>query len=182
METIFCSMYHRMKITNEDKAKIFNEYLGERFKTFELASEGAPISFLCRDHEDKEYYIYVEIPNEQYVSQRENTGIAIENKHFYTLYGMMSQNMNVFWYVAFEDGFMLFYLNDCLTPEQLNVLPEQTLIGVASALHIQKDQIKHDAGDGKSYITVAEKPKQPTIIGGSLDLELPKAKVTKRKK
>jgi len=171
-----------MKITNEDKAKIFAEYLGKRFKTFEVASEEAPISFLCTDHEDKQYYIYVEIPTEEYVSQRENTGIAIENKHFYTLYGMMSQGMNVFWYVAFNDGFILFYLNDCLTAEQLNVLPEQTLIGTASALHIQKDQIKHDTGDGKTYTTVASKPNQPTIIGGSLDLELPKAKVTKRKK
>jgi len=95
---------------------------------------------------------------------------------------MMSQGMNVFWYVAFEDGFMLFYLNDALTPEQLNVLPEQTLIGAASALHIHKDKIKHDTGDGKTYTTVASKPNQPTIIGGSLDLALPKAKVNKRKK
>jgi hypothetical protein len=170
-----------MKINNQDKAQIFAEYLGQRFKTFEVASEDAPISFLCRDHEDKEYYIYVEIPNEQYVSQRENTGIAIENKHFYTLYGMMSQGMNVFWYVAFNDGFMLFYLNDALTPEQLNVLPEQTLIGAASALHIHKDQVKHESGDGKSYITLASKP-EPAKIIGSLDLELPKAKINKRKK
>ena len=181
MKTIFYSMYHRMKISNEDKARIFHEYLGERFKTFELASEGAPISFLCRDYEDKEYYIHVEIPNEKYVSERENTGIAIENKHFYTLYGMMSQGMNVFWYVAFEDGFMLFYLNDCLTPEQLNVLPEQTLIGAASALHIHKDQIKHDTGDGKTYMTVASTPNQPTVIKGSPILGR-KPKTTKRKK
>jgi hypothetical protein len=178
-----------MKINNEEKAKIFNEYLGERFKTFELASEGAPISFLCRDHDDKEYYIYVEIPNEKYVSERENTGIAIENKHFYTLYGMMSQDMNVFWYVAFEDGFMLFYLNDSLTPEQLNVLPEQTLIGAASALHIHKDQIKHDNKDGKTYSTLASKLNQPTVIQGSLPMQgslpigrKPKARVSKRKK
>ena len=170
-----------MKINNEEKAKIFNEYLGERFKTFELASEGAPISFLCRDHEDKEYYIHVEIPNEKYVNERENTGIAIENKHFYTLYGMISQGMNVFWYVAFEDGFILFYLNDCITAEQLNVLPEQTLIGTASALHIQKDQIKHQTNDGKAYYTVAKKT-EPAKIQGSLDMTLPKAKVNKRKR
>lgn len=169
-----------MKISNEDKAKIFAEYLGKRFKTFEVASEDAPISFLCKDYEDKEYYIHVEIPNEKYVSQRENTGIAIENKHFYTLYGMMSQGMNIFWYVAFEDGFILFYLNDCLDPTQLNVLPEQTLIGVASALHIQKDQVKHESSDGETYATLASKPNQPTIIKGSL--ELPKAKINKRKK
>lgn len=171
-----------MKIYNKDKAQIFNEYLGARFKTFEVASEEAPISFLCRDHEDKEYYIHVEIPEEQYVSQRENTGIAIENKHFYTLYGMMSQGMNIFWFVAFNDGYILFYLNDCLTPEQLNVLPEQTLIGTASALHIHKDKIKHEAGDSK-YAQLSESSSEPTIIQGSLPLgKIPKAKVNKRKK
>jgi hypothetical protein len=171
-----------MKITNEDKTKIFNEYLGERFKSFEIASpDSAPVSFVATDHEGKEYFVYVEIPNEEYVSQRENTGIAIENAHFYHLYGMMSAGQNVFWYVAFSDGFMLFYLNDCLTPEQLNVLTEQTLIGVASALHIQKDQIKHDTGDGKTYATTVRKT-EPTIIKGSMDLTLPKAKVNKRKK
>jgi len=177
-----------MKVNNQDKAKIFAEYLGERFKTFEVASpDSAPISFVATDHEDKEYFIYVEIPKEEYVSQRENTGIAIENAHFYHLYGMMSAGQNVFWYVAFSDGFMLFYLNDCLTPEQLNVLPEQTLIGAASALHIHKDKVKHKMGDGSSYATLAAKPNQPTIIGGSLDLKLPlgrkpKARVNKRKK
>ena len=179
----FIRMYiQHMKINNQDKAKIFAEYLGQRFKTFEVASEDAPISFLCRDYDDKEYYVYVEIPNEKYVSQRENTGIAIENKHFYTLYGMMSQNMNIFWYVAFEDGYILFYLNDCLTPEQLNVMTEQTLIGVASALHIEKDKIKHDAGDGKSYIQAVSKP-APTKIQGSLPLgRVPKTRVSKNKR
>jgi hypothetical protein len=177
-----------MKVSNTDKTKIFAEYLGERFKTFEVASpDSAPVSFVATDHEDKQYFVYVEIPKEEYVSQRENTGIAIENAHFYQLYAMMSQGQNVFWYVAFSDGFMLFYLNDCLTPEQLNVLPEQTLIGAASALHIHKDKIKHKIGDGSSYATVAAKPNQPTIIGGSLDLKSPigrkpKARVNKRKK
>jgi hypothetical protein len=169
-----------MKIYNQDKAKIFAEYLGQRFKTFEVASENAPISFLCTDHEDKEYYVYVEIPNEQYISQRENTGIAIENAHFYNLYGMMSAGQNVFWFVAFNDGYILFYLNDCLTPEQLNVMTEQTLIGVASALHIEKDKIKHDVNNGKSYMTVASNT-EPTIIKGSLG-RVPKARVSKRKK
>ena len=171
-----------MKITNEDKTKIFAEYLGARFKTFEIASEDAPISFLCRDYDDKEYYVHVEIPNEQYVSQREHTGIAIENKHFYTLYGMMSQGMNIFWFVAFNDGYILFYLNDCLTPEQLNVLPEQTLIGVASALHIEKDKVKHDTSDGKSYTQVV-KSYQPTKIQGSLPLgRQPKNRVSRSKR
>ena len=172
-----------MIISNTDKTKIFAEYLGTRFKTFEVASENAPISFLCKDHEDKEYYVYVEIPNEKYVSEREHTGIAIENKHFYSLYGMMSQGMNIFWYVAMEDGYILFYLNDCLTPEQLNVLPEQTLIGTASALHIQKDQVKHSSADGKSYTTLASTPNQSNVIKGSPILgRVPKAKAIKRKR
>jgi hypothetical protein len=172
-----------MRVTNADKAQIFNEYLGARFKTFEIASpDSAPISFVATDHDDKQYFVYVEIPKEEYVSQRENTGIAIENAHFYQLYAMMSQGQNVFWYVAFSDGYMLFYLNDSLTPEQLNVLPEQTLIGAASALHIQKDQIKHDTGDGKSYVINKSKP-EPTIIQGSLPLgRVPKTRVSKRKK
>ena len=171
-----------MRITNQDKAKIFAEYLGARFKTFEVASEDAPISFLCRDYDDKEYYVYVEIPNEQYVSQREHTGIAIENKHFYTLYGMMSQGMNIFWFVAFNDGYILFYLNDCLTPAQLNVLPEQTLIGVASALHIEQDKVKHDTGDGKSYIQAVSKPSSTIIQGSPILGRKPKNRVSKSKR
>ena len=172
-----------MKINNQDKTKIFAEYLGARFKSFEIASpDSAPVSFVATDHDDKPYYVYVEIPNEKYVSQREHTGIAIENKHFYTLYGMMSSGMNIFWYVAFEDGYILFYLNDCLTPAQLNVLPEQTLIGVASALHIEKDKPKHDTGDGKTYTQVASSY-QPVKIQGSLPLgRQPKNRVSKRKK
>ena len=171
-----------MKINNQDRAKIFAEYLGQRFKTFEVASEDAPISFLCRDYDDKEYYVYVEIPNEQYVSQREHTGIAIENKHFYTLYGMMSQGMNIFWFVAFNDGYILFYLNDCLTPAQLNVLPEQTLIGVASALHIEQDKVKHDTGDGKSYIQAVSKPSSTIIQGSPILGRKPKNRVSKSKR
>ena len=172
-----------MKITNQDKAQIFNEYLGARFKTFEIASpDSAPISFVATDYEDKPYYVYVEIPNEKYVKDREKTGIAIENAHFYQLYGMMSAGQNVFWYVAMEDGYILFYLNDCLTPEQLNVLTEQTLIGVASALHIEKQEIKHDMGDN-SYATVKSKSKQPTTIQGSPILgRIPKNRVSKSKR
>jgi hypothetical protein len=172
-----------MKITNEDKAKIFAEYLGQRFKTFEVASEDAPISFLCKDYDDKEYYIHVEIPNEQYVKDRDKTGIAIENKHFYTLYGMMSAGQNVFWFVAFNDGYILYYLNDCLTPEQLNVLSEQTLIGVASALHIEQDKPKHAINDGKSYMQVSSTSNQPVKIQGSPILgRVPKNRVSKSKR
>ena len=172
-----------MKVTNQDKTKIFNEYLGARFKTFEIASpDSAPISFVATDHEDKQYFVYVEIPKEQYIKDRENTGIAIENAHFYHLYGMMSAGQNVFWFVAFNDGYILFYLNDCLTPEQLNVLPEQTLIGVTSALHIEKDKPKYDTGDGKSYTQVVNSY-EPTKIQGSLPLgRIPKNRVSKSKR
>jgi len=172
-----------MKITNEDKAKIFAEYLGNRFTTFEIASpDTAPISFVATDNENKQYYVYVEIPEEQYVSQRENTGIVIENAHFYHLYGMASAGQNVFWFTAFNNGFILFYLNDCLTPEQLNIMPEHTLIGVASALHIQKDTPKKDNGDG-TYIQATSTYKQPTVIQGSPVLgRKPKNRVVKSRK
>jgi hypothetical protein len=42
----------------------------------------------------------------------------------------------------YNDGYILFFLNDCLTPEQLKVTDEFTLIGVASALHIEYNQPK----------------------------------------
>lgn len=172
-----------MKFTNEQKAKIFNDWLGNRFKTFEVASDNAPISFLAKDNEDKEYYIHVNVAKELSINDnnRYETGIVIENKHFYTLYGMISQNMNVFWFEVFNDGYMIFYLNDTCTPEQLNVLEEVTLIGVTSALHVQRPIVKHENSDGETYATLVAKP-EPTLIKGSLDLELPKAKVSKRKK
>ena len=83
-----------MKFTNEQKTKVFNEWLGKRFKTFEIASpDTAPVTFLAKDNEGKDYYVYVNIANERSIkdNNRNQTGIIIENKHFYTLYGMMSQ-------------------------------------------------------------------------------------------
>ena len=175
-------MYQGMKITNEDKIKIFYEWLGPRFNTFEQASEDAPISFLAKDFDGKEYYVHVQVANERNVASREHTGIAIENTHFYQLYSMASQGLNMFWMEAFEDGYLLFYLNDCLTAEQLNVLPEQTLIGVASALHIEKPTTKYNSGDGKSYIQAVSKP-TPIVIQGSPILgRVPKTRVNKSKR
>jgi len=172
-----------MTFTNEQKAKIFHDWLGGRFKTFEVASEGAPISFLAKDNEDKEYYVFVNVAKELSINDnnRYETGIIIENTHFYHLYAMMSAGQNVFWFEVFNDGYMLFYLNDCCDPTQLNVLPEQTLIGVASALHIQRPIIKHESSDGKTYSTLASSPKQPIIIQGSPILGR-KPKSNKRKK
>lgn len=138
-------------ITNEDKIKIFYQWLGARFNTFEQASEGAPISFLAKDPEENEYYVHVEIAAEPSVKQREHTGIKIANTHFYHLYAMASQGQNIFWFEAFEDGYMLFYINDCLTPEQMKVTDEFTAIGVASALHVEKGQVATPSADGQSY-------------------------------
>jgi hypothetical protein len=175
-------MYQGMKITNEDKIKIFYEWLGPKFNTFEQASADAPISFLAKDFDGKEYYVHVQVANEQSVSSREHSGIAIENAHFYHLYGMASQGLNVFWMEAFEDGYLLFYLNDCLTPEQLNVLTEQTLIGVASALHVEKYKPKHVSSDGKSYVQSVSKPQHSPIVSSSPLGRVPKNRTTKRKK
>jgi hypothetical protein len=138
-------------ITNEDKIKIFYGWLGNRFNTFEQASEGAPVSFLAKDPENQEYYVHVEIANERSVTQRDKTGIKIANTQFYHLYAMASQGQNVFWFEAFEDGFMLFFLNDCLTPEQMKVTEEFTAIGVASALHIETPRVATPSTDGDSF-------------------------------
>ena len=138
-------------MNNEDKIKIFYQWLGPRFETFEQASEGAPISFLAKDPEGKEYYVHVEIANEPSVKDREQTGIKIANTQFYHLYAMASQGQNVFWFEAFNDGYMLFFLNDCLEPEQLKVTEEATYIGVAGALHIEKPAIINPSSNGESY-------------------------------
>jgi hypothetical protein len=138
-------------MTNEDKAKVFYQWLGERFPKFEIASEGAPITCLAKDTEDKEYYIHVEIANEPSVKDREMTGIKIANTQFYNLYAIASEGSNVFWFEAFADGYMLFFINDCLTPEQLKVTEEHTYIGVASALHIQKPAVTIPSTDGESF-------------------------------
>ena len=165
-----------MEFNNEQKASLFHHWLGGRFKTFEVASPEAPISFLAKDNEDKEYYVHVQVANEPSVKDRENTGIKIANTHFYTLYGMASQGMNIFWFEVFEDGYILFYINDCLTPEQLKVTDEFTMIGVASALHIEVPKVQYDSGD--TTYTIIKSP-EPQVIQGSFDIN--KTKVSKRK-
>jgi len=167
-----------MKFTNQQKAAIFHDWLGGRFKTFEVASENAPISFLTKDNEDKEYYIHVEVAEEKSVKEREHTGIKVANTHFYNLYAMISQGCNVFWFEVFEDGYILFYLNDCCTPEQLKVTEECTLIGVTSALHIELPKVVVSSNDA-TYTQLASTP-EPQVIQGSMNL--PKAKVIKRKR
>ena len=138
-------------MTNEDKTKIFYKWLGERFPKFEIASEGAPITCLAKDAEGKEYYIHIQIATEPSVKDREMTGIKIANTQFYHLYAMASQGQNVFWFESFEDGYMLFYLNDCLEPAQLKVTEEFTAIGVTSALHIESPKVATPSSDGESF-------------------------------
>jgi hypothetical protein len=166
-----------MKFTNEQKASLFHQWLGGRFKTFEVASDNAPISFLAKDNEDKEYYVHVEIAKEESILQREHTGIKIANTHFYHLYAMASQGQNMFWFEAFEDGYMIFFINDCLTPEQLKVTDEFTMIGVTSALHLELPKAQYDSGD--TTYTIVKSP-EPQVIQGSFDIN--KTKVSKRKR
>jgi hypothetical protein len=156
-----------MILDNESKAKVFYQWLGGRFKSFEIASDNAPISFLAKDNDDKEYYVHVQVANEKSVKEREHTGIKIANTQFYHLYAMISQDSNVFWFESFEDGYMLFYLNDCITPEQLKVTKEYTMIGVGSALHVESPKVT----------TPVETP-QYTYINPTV--ELPKLKQIKK--
>jgi len=115
----------------------FYYHLGDRFPVIEAASEGAPVTICAYDTENKEYYIYLDDKLENSIYQYDTTGIKIDNVHFYQLYGMASEGLNVFHMTLCVDGYALFYLNDCLTPEQLKVTEEFTLIGITSALHVE---------------------------------------------
>lgn len=161
-----------MTFNNEEKAKIFYKWLGERFKSFEVASDNAPISFLAKDNENKEYYVHVEVAKEESVRERELTGVKIANTQFYHLYAMISQGSNVFWFESFPDGYMLFYINDCLTPEQLKVTDEYTMIGVGSALHVEVPQSRINVVPTTNIpqppvnnIVLPQLSKMPTVTG-----------------
>ena len=54
---------------------------------------------------------------------------------------MVSEGLNVFHFEAFDDGFGLWYLNDC-TPESIKVVDDYTLIGISSVLHHEMIQSK----------------------------------------
>ena len=144
-----------MKINKKQTKLIteFSKHLGARFPVIEVASDNAPITIVAKDAEDKEYWLYLEDRLKESVYSNDTTGIKIENVHFYNLYALISQGSNVFWMSLYEDGYILFYLNDCLTPEQIKVTDTHTLIGVASSLHVEYS-----------------KP-QGTKILGSLDLK-----------
>ena len=130
-------------ILSEQQEKLiatFHKHLGARFPSVEVASPNAPITIVATDTEDKQYWIYLEDKLDTAIHGYDKTGVKIENVHFYHLHSLMSQGSNVFWMSLFQDGFILWYLNDCLTPEQLKITEEYTLIGVASALHIEYDK------------------------------------------
>ncbi len=130
----------KLSETQEKLIATFHKHLGNRFPIVEVASPDAPITIVATDTEDKQYWIYLENKLDESVYGYDKTGIKIENVHFYHLHALMSEGSNVFWMSLFVDGYILFYLNDCLTPEQLKVTSENTLIGVSSALHIEYDE------------------------------------------
>jgi hypothetical protein len=119
---------------------LFHKHLGSRFPVIEVASDNAPISICAYDTEDKAYWIHLEDKIDESIFGYDKTGIKISNVHFYQLYSMISEGSNLFWMSLFRDGYILFYLNDCCTPEQLKVTDEFTAIGVTSALHIHYDE------------------------------------------
>jgi len=127
-----------MEISKQTEQSIaeFYRHLGQRFKEVEVASEGAPITVCARDNEDKEYWIRLVNNLNTSVETRLHTGTTIENVVFYGLYSLVSNDQNVFHMELFNDGYILWYIND-LTPEQMRVTDEEVAIGVTSALHVQ---------------------------------------------
>ena len=127
-----------MKITKTLEKKIakFSEYLGARFKTIEIASEGAPITVVCHDEEDKQYMIRIEYNPKGSISSIKQTGIKFENVLFYQLYALVSNDQNVFMMKMFNDGYALWFLNE-LSPEEIKVTEEDTYIGITSVLHLE---------------------------------------------
>ena len=112
----------------------FYKHLGNRFKEIHEASEGAPITCMAVDEEGKEYYIRIVYNNNISSTSIQFSGTKVENKIFYQLYSMVSEGLNVFHFEAFEDGYCLWYLNDC-TPDSIKVVDDYTLIGISSCLH-----------------------------------------------
>jgi len=128
-----------MKLTKKQEQLIaeFHRHLGPRFPVIEAASKNAPVTICAYDEEEKAYWIHLEDRLKESVKDNDTTGIKIENTHFYHLYALMSEGSNCFWMSLYKDGYILFFLNDCLTPDQLKVTENETWIGVASSLHIE---------------------------------------------
>ena len=119
---------------NKLKIDMFNKYLGHRFKEIYEASEGAPITCMTVDEEDKEYYISCNHNENTQSNTISLTGVKIENTQFYQLYSMVSEGLNVFHFESFTDGFAIWYINDS-TLESVKVDGDYTLLGISSCLH-----------------------------------------------
>jgi hypothetical protein len=128
----------------------FNQYLGPRFKSIEVGNEGAPITILTKDKEDKEYYIRLVNHTDNSINDILQSGISIENTVFYQLYALVTNSANVFHMEMFKDGYALWFLND-LSPEQIKVVGEDTYIGITSVLHLEDNSVKLPTTKIKSY-------------------------------
>jgi hypothetical protein len=146
----------------------FYKWLGSRFAEIHEASENAPITCLCTDDEGKEYYVSINYNEKMSSSDIELTGIKIENVTFYQLYSMVSEGLSVFHFEAFQDGYCLWFLNDC-TPESIKVVDEYTLIGISSCLHHEMPQQQHiiskPVQNNIVLPTLPRLDKMPTVTG-----------------
>jgi len=127
-----------MELTKKQQETIakFYGYLGARFTEIEAASEGAPITICARDSEGKEYWIRLEYMPEGTIGDILHTGATIENMIFYQMYALVSNDQSVFHMQMYDDGYALWFIND-ITPEQMKVTDEFTMIGITSALHVE---------------------------------------------
>lgn len=144
----------------------FYKWLGSRFAEIHEASENAPITCMATDDEDKEYYIRINYNERMSSADIELTGTKIENVAFYQMYSMVSEGLNVFHFEAFDDGYALWYLNDC-TPESIKVVDEYTLLGISSVLHheIPKVQVVSKPTNNVVLPQLPRLDKMPTVTG-----------------
>ena len=126
--------------TTLESIQRFNQYLGPRFKSIEVGSEGAPITVLTKDMEDKEYYIRLVNHTDGSITDISQTGVSIENTVFYQLYALVTNSANVFHMEMWKDGF-----------EQIQVIDEATYIGITSVLHLEDNSVKLPTTSFKSY-------------------------------
>ena len=120
----------------------FYKWLGSRFKEIHEASENAPITCMAVDEDGKEYYVRIVYNGKMSSSDIQFTGTKIENVTFYQMYSMVSEGLSVFHFECFDDGYCLWYLNDC-TPDSIKVVDEYTLIGISSCLHHEMPKQQH---------------------------------------
>ena len=127
-----------MELTKEQESKItkFYQYLGTRFTEIEASSDGAPITVCARDEKGDEYWIRLEYTPTGTIGDILYTGATIENMTFYQMYALVSNNQSVFHIEMYDDGYALWFIND-VTPQQMKVTDNHTMIGITSALHVE---------------------------------------------